>query len=69
VERYEERVLLEIRLADGLPLAELAAPEREGLPALVAEGLLDADTLKTGTLTLTLRGRLLADHIVRRLLP
>jgi oxygen-independent coproporphyrinogen-3 oxidase len=50
-------------------VAVLGVREREEVPALVEEGLVDTDTLMSGTLTLTLRGRLLADHIVRRLLP
>ena len=68
-ERYEERVLLEVRLAEGLPLDVLTPRERENVRTLIHEGLVHADTLTTGTLTLTLRGRLLADHVVRRLLP
>jgi putative oxygen-independent coproporphyrinogen III oxidase len=68
-ERYEERVLLEVRLAEGLPQAVLGAQVRDDVPALVEEGLVDRDSLTTGTLTLTLHGRLLADHVVRRLLP
>jgi putative oxygen-independent coproporphyrinogen III oxidase len=66
VERHEEQVLLEVRLADGLPLDQ-SAPGDAAL--LVAEGLLDGAALEDGRLVLTLRGRLLADHVVRRLLP
>jgi oxygen-independent coproporphyrinogen-3 oxidase len=58
-----ERVLLELRLRDGLPL-ELV--EATGVDEVVADGLarIDADRL-----VLTLRGRLLADAVVRTLLP
>jgi oxygen-independent coproporphyrinogen-3 oxidase len=67
-ERYEERVMLRVRLADGLPLTELAADGHAGLPALVADGLLDADAIASGRVVLTRRGRLLADAVVRALL-
>jgi oxygen-independent coproporphyrinogen-3 oxidase len=67
-ERYEERVMLRVRLADGLPLTELAADGHAGLPALVADGLLDADAIGSGRVVLTRRGRLLADAVVRALL-
>jgi putative oxygen-independent coproporphyrinogen III oxidase len=66
-ERHEERVLLEIRLADGLDVRSLD-PDGNA-EALAAEGLLDPASLERGRAVLTLRGRLLADHVVRRLLP
>lgn len=47
-ERYEERVLLGVRLADGLPLAELSAGGRSAAGRLVADGLLDAGALAGG---------------------
>ena len=68
-ERHEERVLLELRLADGLSTSALDAEALAVTGALVAEGLVDAGALDAGRLVLTLRGRLLADHVVRRLLP
>lgn len=60
-----ERVLLELRLAEGLPLEVLTATERRRVPNLVVRGLA---VLADGRLVLTLRGRLLADGIVRDLL-
>ncbi len=64
-ERRTERVLLELRLADGLPLDLLTTTEARRVPDLRARGLAEvADT----RLTLTLRGRLLADGVVRDLL-
>jgi oxygen-independent coproporphyrinogen-3 oxidase len=64
-ERRTERVLLELRLADGLPLDVLTPTEARRVPDLRARGLAEvADT----RLTLTLRGRLLADGVVRDLL-
>ncbi len=68
-ERYDERVLLGVRLAEGLPLGELTAAARERVGGLVADGLADpAAALRDRRLVLTLRGRLLADGVVQRLL-
>jgi putative oxygen-independent coproporphyrinogen III oxidase len=68
-ERHEERVLLEVRLADGLALDALDTSDRDVAAALVEEGLVHPEALHGGRVVLTLRGRLLADHVVRRLLP
>lgn len=65
-DRRVERVLLELRLADGLDLAVLTASERRRVPDLQARGL--AEVSPAGTLVLTLTGRLLADGVVRDLL-
>jgi putative oxygen-independent coproporphyrinogen III oxidase len=73
VERSEERVLLAVRLAGGLPLDDLEAAARTRVAELVAGGLVEpgpalgADGPRR--LVLTLRGRLLADSVVRALLP
>ena len=64
-DRRVERVLLELRLADGLDVAVLTPTERRRIPDLVARGLL---TATADRLVLTLSGRLLADGIVRDLL-
>jgi putative oxygen-independent coproporphyrinogen III oxidase len=69
--RLEERILLEIRVATGLPtdLAKLVNPESAKLIAgFIADGLVDPVSAIKGTLTLTLKGRLLADSLVRQLL-
>lgn len=60
--RHLERIMLGIRLAEGLPLDALADPES-------AEGVIDDGlaTLVGDRLVLTLQGRLLADHVVRTL--
>jgi len=58
-----ERVLLEIRLRDGLPLDALPEPTRAD--QVVADGLA---VVEDHRLVLTLRGRLLADAVVRDLL-
>ncbi len=69
VERYEEQVLLGVRLAEGLPLAALSPAGREQVAGLVADGLADPPAALVGRrLVLTRSGRLLADGVVRRLL-
>lgn len=63
-DRRFERLMLELRLREGLSSGELEEGERGVAGELVSEGLLvDA----AGRLVLTLRGRLLADLVVRRL--
>ncbi len=63
--RRMERVLLELRIADGLPLEVLTQTERGRVPALVERGLVT----QTGQrLKVTLAGRLLADAVIRDLL-
>src|SRR6478735_324957 len=63
-DRKVERILLEIRLVEGLPVTALDAPGRSQIARLVADGLVE---LVAERLVLTLRGRLLADAIVRDL--
>jgi len=65
-DRRVERVLLELRLRDGLPVAVLDREGRAAVATLVADGLV---TLAIERLVLTGRGRLLADAVVRDLLP
>jgi oxygen-independent coproporphyrinogen-3 oxidase len=64
--RRTERVLLELRLRRGLPVDVLDASGRAAVPPLVARGLL---TEAGSHLVLTRSGRLLADAVVRDLLP
>jgi putative oxygen-independent coproporphyrinogen III oxidase len=67
--RRVERVLLEIRLADGLPVGVLDEYGRKAADRAVADGLVDPEAMSKGRVVLTLRGRLLADAVVRDLLP
>jgi putative oxygen-independent coproporphyrinogen III oxidase len=67
--RRVERVLLEIRLSDGLPLDVLDDTGRSQVPALAARRLVDVPALDRGRVVLTRDGRLLADAVVRDLLP
>jgi putative oxygen-independent coproporphyrinogen III oxidase len=66
-EQHTERVMLGLRLADGLPLDVLDAPERAAAKRAATEGLLTIT--RSDRLILTRRGRLLADTVVRDLLP
>ena len=65
-DRRVERVLLELRLADGLPLDVLDGDGRSAVPEQVDRGLV---TVRGDRIVLTDRGRLLADGVVRDLLP
>ncbi len=68
-QRHDERVLLGVRLRAGLPLDVLDGAGRTAVAGLVADGLLDgAAAVRDRRAVLTLRGRLLADAVVRRLL-
>jgi oxygen-independent coproporphyrinogen-3 oxidase len=66
--RYMERVMLGVRLAEGLPVAELTPAGAAELTGLVETGLVDADGLAAGRVWLTRQGRLLTDTVVRALL-
>ena len=67
-QRHDEEVLLGVRLREGLPLDRIDALEHEAVAGLVAEGLVNRRAaVRDGRLVLTLRGRLLADAVVRRL--
>lgn len=62
-----ERVLLESRLADGIAITDIAPDNRPRVAGLIADGLVDAAAAIKGRLRLTLKGRLLADAVVREL--
>jgi oxygen-independent coproporphyrinogen-3 oxidase len=71
-DRHLERVMLELRLVDGLPLDILTPESQAEARRAAAEGLLDEAALagvngRFGRCVLTLKGRLLADAVVRRL--
>ena len=65
--RQLEAVLLRTRLREGMPITALAASGRTAVAGLIADELVDARAALSGTIVLTLRGRLLADAVVRRL--
>ena len=62
-----ERVLLGIRLREGHPLADLRRAGLRSAERAVSDGLLDPAANADGRAALTLRGRLLADAVVRDL--
>ncbi len=66
--RRIERVLLESRLRSGLDPGVLEPSVRGAVAELVGEGLIDP-VADGEPLVLTLKGRLLADVVVRRLVP
>ncbi|WP_329277016.1 radical SAM family heme chaperone HemW [Streptomyces sp. NBC_01451] len=66
-DRRVERVLLELRLREGVPLALLKDAGLVAAGRALGEGLLEAGPYGEGRAVLTLRGRLLADAVVRDL--
>ena len=67
--RRIERVMLEVRLREGLSTDALTALGRRAVAGLIADELVEPGPALRDTVVLTLRGRLLADGVVRRLLP
>lgn len=68
-DRRTEEVMLRLRLASGLPLAALDEAGRAAAARARDSGLLGMREYTVGQAVLTLRGRLLADAVVRDLLP
>lgn len=71
--RRVERVLLETRIAEGLPVSVLTERERPVVAELIAEGLIEGRAAvgangQESRIVPTLSGRLLADTVVHRLL-
>lgn len=63
-----ERLMLGVRLAEGMPLDDLPPDARRSVAGLVADGLVDGGAAIGGRrIVLTRRGRLLADAVVRTL--
>ncbi|WP_284985739.1 radical SAM family heme chaperone HemW [Arthrobacter sp. fls2-241-R2A-172] len=67
--REVERIMLEARLGTGLAVDALDGVGRHAMAGLIADGLVDPIQAFKGRLVLTLKGRLLADAVVRRILP
>ncbi len=69
--RLEERILLEIRVESGLAVDQAKAVNPEAgklIAGFIADELVEPSAAIRGTLKLTLKGRLLADSLVRQLL-
>lgn len=67
--RHFEKVMLATRIRDGLSTRELPLESRTAVAGLIADGLVNAEAALRGQIVLTLQGRLLADAVVRALLP
>ena len=65
--RELERILLQSRIRTGIAVASLSAAGRREVAGLIADELINAKAALAGSIELTLRGRLLADAVVRRL--
>ena len=66
-ERRMEDIMLRARLAEGLPLSALTATALADSERMVDDRLIDPSAHAAGRLVLTLKGRLLADAVVRDL--
>ncbi len=66
-EQRMEEIMLRARLAEGLPLSLLSGAARDAAERMVDDSLIDRAAFTAGRLVLTLRGRLLADAVIRDL--
>ncbi|MEU6999280.1 radical SAM family heme chaperone HemW [Nonomuraea sp. NPDC046570] len=66
-DREVERLMLELRLVSGYPLADVAPSARTAVAEALGKGLLEPEAFKAGRMVLTLDGRLLADALIRDL--
>jgi len=66
-----ERIMLGVRLAEGLAVTDVPAERRARVAGLIAQGLVDgaAAAGPSRRVILTRRGRLLADSVIRELAP
>lgn len=62
-----ERILLGLRVRDGIPAAWVDAGKASVIAEFIAQGLIDGVAALGGQLVLTRPGRLVADHVVRML--
>ncbi|WDG19445.1 radical SAM family heme chaperone HemW [Microbacterium sp. Clip185] len=65
--RTLERILLESRIREGLPIEVVPSDRRSAVAGLIADGLVEGASALRGRIVLTRRGRLLADAVVREL--
>ncbi len=67
-EARSEEIMLQIRLATGIPLSSLSPNEQRSLPGFLADGYLLGPAWEGGSVILSQTGRLIADRIVREIL-
>ena len=67
-EARSEEIMLQIRLATGIPLSSLSPNEQRSLPSFLADGYLLGPAWEGGSVILSQTGRLIADRIVREIL-
>ena len=67
-EREEERIMLGIRLPEGIAKATLTGEQINRLESYLSDGYLGSVEWSNGRVSLTRTGRLIADRIVRELL-
>ena len=68
-DRLVERIMLELRIADGLPIDVIPEQQRGMLAVHRERGHLEPEALDEGRAVLTRSGRLLADAVIRDLVP
>ncbi|RCG32618.1 coproporphyrinogen III oxidase [Sphaerisporangium album] len=66
-DRHVERLMLQLRLDTGFPLDEIHRDARPAVARALGDGLLDPGPFRGGRAVLTLKGRLLADALIRDL--
>ena len=66
--KLTERIMLGMRLSDGMAVGDIAPGAQSRIPQLITWGLIEPGGYESGRLVLTRRGRLLADAVVRDLL-
>jgi oxygen-independent coproporphyrinogen-3 oxidase len=69
--RLAERILLEIRIRPGLTVdvvKQVSKSSSRLIAQFIADGLIEGTEAIAGRLVLTLKGRLLADSLVRQIL-
>lgn len=66
-DQYLEEIMLRARLFAGLPVSSLQEHSVTTAHRIVSDGLVEPRAFEQGTIRLTLRGRLLADAVVRDL--
>jgi oxygen-independent coproporphyrinogen-3 oxidase len=67
-EKESERVMLQIRMPDGIAKNSLTAASILRLESFLTGGQISSEQWELGQISLTLSGRLMADRIVREIL-